>query len=156
MARTTLPSLLWLAFAAAATPVAQCQSAFEIRPVVDSLRQRAIRMIEEGSNREVFVGGDVFFNISDVDSVTLYSGKEADGTPLHAVNIALRQSLTDSVRSLTARLVGSRLAIIVGGRIVATPKILDPIQTARFGVFTETDAEAKDLAGRISKAMKAQ
>jgi preprotein translocase subunit SecD len=138
------------------TPVVKCQSAFEIRPVVDSVQQGALRMIDERSHQEVFVGGTPFFSIPDLDAASVYVGSEPDGTPLYGVNIQFRPSLNDSMRSLTEHLIGRRLAFIVDGRVLATPRILDSIQTARVGLFTKTEAEARELAKKIIRTIRKQ
>ncbi len=156
MIRTVLLSLLLLALAAATMPNVKCQSAFEIRPVVDSLQPGALKLIDEVSHREVFVGRKAFFSIGDIDSVSAYSGSESDGSPLYGVNIQFRQSLNDSMRSLTGYSIGGRLAILVDGKLIAVPRILDPLRTAHVSVFMTTDAEAKELAEKISKAIKGQ
>jgi preprotein translocase subunit SecD len=143
-----------LACGVTATPRVSCQSVLEIRPVVDSLERGALKIVDEQSHRSVFVGGKAFFSISDVDSAGVYSGSEADGTPLFGVSIVFRQSLDDSMRSLTGHHVGSRLAIIVDGELLATPKILDPLQAARIGLYFATEAEAASIAKRITGALK--
>ena len=149
MLRIVLLTSFLVAFTGVPTRSVKCQSAFDIRPVVDSLRQGALRMIEERSHEEVFVGGKPFFSISDVDSASVYLGSEADGTPLYAVNIHFRPALNDSMRSLTGRLIGRQLAFVVDGRVLATPRILDTVQTARVGLFATTEAEARELAKKI-------
>ena len=156
MLRIVLLASFLVALTAVTTRVVKCQSAFEIRPVVDSLRQDALRMIDERSYQEVFVGAKPFFTISDVDSASVYLGSEADGKPLYAVNIQFRPSLNDSMRNLTGHLIGRRLAFIVDGRILATPRILDTIQTARVGLFATTEAEARELAKKIIRAIGKQ
>jgi preprotein translocase subunit SecD len=154
MKPTLLTIILSLASGVAAISVTNCQLVLEIRPVVDSLEPGARRMIDEQSHREVFVGGNSFFNISDVDSARVYSGSETDGTPLCGVNIVFRQSLCDSMRSLTGHLIGSRLAIILDGELLATPRILDPIQAARVSLSFATKAEATAIARRIKGALE--
>ncbi len=154
MLRHMLIGSFLVALTAATTPVVKCQSAFEIRPVVDSLQHDAIRMVEEGSHEAVYVGATPFFSITDVDSASVYVGSEANGNPLYAVNIQFRPALDDSMRSLTRRLVGRRLAFVVDGRILATPKILDPIQTARVGLFVSSEGEARKLAMKIISAIE--
>lgn len=156
MVRIVLLTTFLIVIAAVTAPVVKCQSAFEICPVVDSLQHGAIRIFDEGSHGDVFVSGRALFSIPDVDSARVYLGKEADGTPLYGVNIDLKPSLNDSMRNLTGRLVGHRLAFVVDGKILATPKILDPIQTARVGLFTKTEVEARALAKKINQAIEAQ
>jgi preprotein translocase subunit SecD len=154
MKPTLLTILLSLATGIAVTSVTNCQTVLEIRPVVDSLEPGALRMIDEQSRRQVFVGGNVLFSLSDVDSATLYSGRENDGAPLYAVNIVFRHSLSDSMRSLTGHHIGSRLAIILDGKLLASPRILDPIQSARVSLSFATEAEAAAIARRIKGALK--
>ena len=156
MLRIVLLASFLVALTPVTTRVVKCQSAFEIRSVVDSLRQDGLRMIDERSYQEVFVGAKPFFTISDVDSASVYLGSEADGKPLYAVNIQFRPSLDDSMRSLTGHLIGRRLAFVVDGRILATPRILDTIQTARVGLFASTEAEARELAKKIIRAIRRQ
>jgi preprotein translocase subunit SecD len=102
------------------------------------------------------VGAEPYFSITDVDSANVYLGSEGDGKPLYAVNIHFRPSLDDSMRSLSGHLIGRRLAFVVDGRILATPRILDTIQTARVGLFATTEAEARELAKKIIRAIRTQ
>jgi preprotein translocase subunit SecD len=154
MLRIVLFASLLVAVTVGTLPIVKCQSAFEIRSVVDSLQQGALRIIDERSHQAIFVGAKPFFTISDVDSASVSIGSEADGKPLYAVNIQFRPSLNDSMRSLTGHLIGSRLAFVVDGRILATPRILDTIQTARVGLFATTEAEARELAKKITRAVR--
>jgi preprotein translocase subunit SecD len=153
MLRILLQTSFLIAFTVGTALVANCQSAFEIRPVVDSLQRGAISMAD-GESGHVFVGAKPFFSIPDVDSASVFVGKEANGTPLYAVNIALKPSLNDSMRSVSGAHIGRRLAFVVDGRILATPKILDTVQTARVGLFASTEAEARELAKKIIKAVR--
>lgn len=149
MLRIALLTSFLIAFTSVTPPIARCQSTFEIRPVVDYLRQGAVGMIDEQSHQEVFVGGKPLFSILDVDSANVSLGRESDGTPLYAVNIYFKPSLNDSMKSLTGSLIGHQLAFIVDGRVLATPKILDTVQTARVGLFATTETEARELAKKI-------
>ncbi len=156
MVRIALFASFVIALTVVTTPAAQCQPVFEIRPVVDSLQHDAIRIVDEGSHEAVFVGATPYFSIADVDSASVSVGSEANGNPLYGVNIQFKPSLNDSMRSLTGRIVGHRLAFIVDGRILATPKILDPIRTARLGLFVSSEAEARALAKKIISAIRSQ
>jgi preprotein translocase subunit SecD len=156
MLRIAILAWFVVAFTAVTTPIVKCQPALEIRLIVDSLRHGSLRMANERSHQEVFVEAKPLFVLSDVDSARVYIGSEADGTPLYGVNIQFKPSLNDSMRSLTGHLIGRQLAIIVDGRILATPKILDPIQTARVGLFVTTEAEARELAKKIIRAIGEQ
>jgi preprotein translocase subunit SecD len=153
MLRIVLLASLSFALTTAMPSIAMCQSAFEIRLVVDFLAQDAVRMINEGSSQGTFVTAKPFFSIADVDSANVSFGSEADGKPLYAVNIQFKPSLNDSMRNLTGRFIGHRLAFLIDGRILTTPRILDTIQTARVGLFATTEAEARDLAKKITRAI---
>jgi len=154
MVRIVISLLLLLILAATSTPVVRCQAAFEIRAVVDSLQQGAYNMIVEGSPQGVFLDRKALFTLADIDSATVYAGTSEEGTPMYAVNIAFKPSLNDSMKSLTGHHIGDRLAVIMDGKVLATPKILDPLRTARISLSVATEAEARELAKKISKAMK--
>ncbi|MGA9119001.1 MAG: hypothetical protein WB699_06510 [Bacteroidota bacterium] len=156
MVRIVISLLLLLILTTATTPVVRCQSAFEIRLVVDSLQLGAYNMIVEGSSQGLFLGRKVLFTLADIDSATVYTGTTEEGTPMYAVNIAFKPSLNDSMKSLTGHHIGDRLAIIMDGKVLATPKILDPIRTARISLSVATEAEARELAKKINRAKEGQ
>lgn len=156
MVRIVISLLLLLILTTATTPVVRCQSAFEIRLVVDSLQLGAYNMIVEGSSQGLFLGRKVLFTLADIDSATVYTGTTEEGTPMYAVNIAFKPSLNDNMKSLTGHHIGDRLAIIMDGKVLATPKILDPIRTARISLSVATEAEARELAKKINRAQEKQ
>lgn len=147
---------LFLIFLSLMVPASDlsAQSLFEVRAVMDSLRPDAYHVIAEGSQQGVYLGAKALFTLKDIDSVSLYTGPTGEGTPMNAVNITLRPSLNDSMRSLTAHSIGHRLAVLVDGKIVATPRILDPLKTARLSVSFATEAEARALMQKIQAAVK--
>ncbi len=154
MLRMLILSSFLVALIGVAVSPARCQSTFDIRPVVDSLSIGALKMVDQRSHQAVFLGGKTYFTVSDVDSASLYLGKEPDGTPLYGVNIHFKPSLNDSMRSLSGRLIGRQLAFVLDGRLLATPKVLDTIQTARVGFFATTEAEAREFAKKIINSIE--
>jgi preprotein translocase subunit SecD len=152
--RAALLCLFFAVFMAVTSSHVNGQSLFEIRPVVDSLQPGAYNTIVEGAPQGVFLGRNVFFTLADIDSASVYTGTTEEGTPMYAVNIAFKQALNDSMRSLTEHRIGQRFAIIVDGKVLATPRILDPLKTARISLSAPTEAEARELAKKIEGALK--
>ena len=103
---------------------------FEIRDIVDSASV-ARHVLKDEEGKEFFVGDTVFFSRADMKSVTADKNPEGGGS---ALNIAWKSECADRWRWYTAARVGKRIAIIANGKVLATPKILDPIQSPRIMV----------------------
>lgn len=152
MTRFTLLSLFVCSFAATTSRLAG-QSLFEIRQVVDSLQTNAYNKVAERSPRGIILG-KVVFTVADIDSTSVFAGSTQEGTPMYAVNVVFKESLNDSMRNLTAHSIGHRFAVVVNGNVLATPRILDPLRTARISISFATEAEARETAQKIREALK--
>ncbi|MGN6144230.1 MAG: SecDF P1 head subdomain-containing protein [Mesorhizobium sp.] len=68
-------------------------------------------------------------------------------------NVALTPAGAQKYEQISAENVGRSLAIIAGGKILMTPKILDPVRAQGFLLTVNTEAEARQLAEKIRQAV---
>ena len=71
-------------------------------------------------------------------------------------NVALTPAGVDKFEKLSAANVGRTLAIIVDGKIVTAPKILDPLHAQGFLLTFDTEADAKALGPELRQAIEAK
>jgi preprotein translocase subunit SecD len=121
---------------------------FEIRDLADSAS--AIRhVLKDQEGKEFFVGDTAFFSRSDMRSVTADKDPEGNGSVL---NITWKSNCADRWTRYTASRVAKRIAIIANGKVLATPKVLDPILSPRIMVsLPDVDLQtAKKMAAELS------
>ena len=68
-------------------------------------------------------------------------------------NVALTSAGARKYERISTENVGRTLAIIVDGRILMTPKILDPVRAQGFLLTVNTEAEAGKLAEKVRQAV---
>ncbi len=105
----------------------------------------------EGSDRTLAVEPEALLGPSDFASVGAVGWTE--GKP--GFNVALTPAGASKLERVTAGNVGRTLAIIVDGRILMTPKILDPVRAQGFLLTVNTESEARDLAAKVRQAVPA-
>ena len=103
----------------------------------------------EGSHRtlevesEALLGPADFGRVGDVQWV--------EGKP--GFNVELTPAGAQKLEQITSRSVGRILAIIVDGKILMAPKILDPVHAQGFLLTANTEAEARDLAAKVRQVV---
>lgn len=123
---------------------------FEIRDLADSASVTKL-VVRDETGEEFFVGDTVFFSRADVKSITADKNPEGSGS---ALNIVWKSTCADRWRRYTASRVGKRIAIIANGKVLATPKFLDPILSPKIMVsLPDVDLKtAKKMATELSPA----
>ena len=126
--------------------------AIEIRLVDDAPASDAPRLKLEGSqdivavSREPLLTSADFLDVGDVAWI--------EGRP--GFHVILTPAGAKKLTALSAANVGKKLAIIVGGKLLMAPKILDPIVANGFLLTVEEETTARDLAAKVKEAISAQ
>ncbi|WP_162787269.1 SecDF P1 head subdomain-containing protein [Notoacmeibacter marinus] len=107
----------------------------------------------QGSRETLVVEPATLLGPSDVLSVgdvewTTEGTKRSPG-----VNVVLTPGGAEKYERISTDNVGRTLAIIVDGKIVMAPRILDPVRAQGFLLTTSTEAEARELARTLQKAI---
>ncbi|THF60080.1 SecDF P1 head subdomain-containing protein [Ollibium composti] len=107
------------------------------------------RLVVEGSGQTLEVEPRTLLGPADFTSVGQVEWVE--GKP--GFNVALTPAGAQKYERISTENVGRTLAIIADGKILMTPKILDPVQAQGFLLTVNTEAEAKQLAEKIRQAV---
>ena len=107
------------------------------------------KLAAEGSGQMLEVESKTLLGPSDFVSVGQVEWVE--GKP--GFNVALTPAGARKYERISGKNVGRRLAIIVGGKILMTPKIFDPVRTQGFLLTVNTEAEARTLAADVRQAI---
>jgi len=94
---------------------------------------------------EVLLGPADFKTVGEVETV--------DGKP--GFNVGLTPAGAARYERISTENVGRTLAILIDGKVVLAPKILDPVKAEGFLVTVNTDAEARDLRQKVRRAISA-
>ena len=94
---------------------------------------------------ETLLGPADFASVGEVEWV--------EGKP--GFNVALTPAGAAKFERVSSENVGRTLAIIVDGKILMTPKILDPVRAQGFLLTVNTETEARDLAAKVGRAVPA-
>jgi preprotein translocase subunit SecD len=95
--------------------------------------------------REVLLEPADFKSVGEVETV--------DGKP--GFNVGLTPAGAAKYEQISTEHVGRTLAIIIDGKVVLAPKILDPVKAEGFLVTVNTGAEARDLQQKVRQAIGA-
>lgn len=106
-------------------------------------------LVVAGSDRTVEVESETLLGPSDFVSVG--EVEWVDGKP--GFNVALTPAGAKKLEQVSAENVGRELAIIVGGTILMTPKIRDPVRAQGFLLTVHTESEARELAEKVRQAV---
>ena len=142
--------LLLMAFSTT-VGIVQAMSTFatiEVRLVPQQAQGGPVLAVE-GGNRTLEVEPMPLLGPSDfagVGAVERVEGKPGFHVMLTPVGAA-------KYDEISRRHVGRTLAIIVGGRIVMTPRILDPVRAQGFLLTVNTEPEARALAAQIRQVL---
>lgn len=123
-------------------------SFIEIRLVAQKPQGGPVLAVEGGSGRlevepETLLGPGDFAGVGAVEWV--------EGKP--GFNVALTAAGAEKYERISRENVGRTLAIIVGGKILMAPKILDPVRAQGFLLTMDDAAEAARLAASIRQAI---
>ncbi|RPH38271.1 hypothetical protein EHM92_00370 [bacterium] len=129
------------------------QSLVEVRLAADSVQPGFTKMALAHSSHSYFVAPASLLNLGDVDSASVWTGTSTKGQPDHAFVIHFKSSLTDSVRRLTKTNMHKRLAIIIDGVLVGTPRIINPLTSPKIPAPVPSLAEANKLASRVNRSL---
>jgi preprotein translocase subunit SecD len=106
-------------------------------------------LVVEGSDKTLAVEPGTLLGPSDFMSVG--EVEWTDGKP--GFNVGLTPAGAGKLERISADNVGRTLAIIVDGRILSAPKILDPVKAQGFLLTVDTEAEARDLAAKVRRVV---
>lgn len=142
----------FMLFAPLATPAfSQTPSAFEpleIRLVAQEAEGGTEIAVEGGGTPvevepETLLGPSDFVSVSDVEWTVEGTQKKP------GFNVTLTPAGAEEYEQISTENVGRTLAFIVDGKVLMTPKILDPVRAQGFLLTVETEAEAKELATKL-------
>lgn len=102
-----------------------------------------------GDNRTLQVEPEALLGPSDFASVGEVEWVE--GKP--GFNVALTPAGAKKYERISTENVGRALAIIVNGKILMTPKILDPVRAQGFLLTLNTEPEARELAAKVRQVV---
>lgn len=105
----------------------------------------------EGSDRTLAVEPETLLGPSDFAGVGTVEWVE--GKP--GFEVALTPAGAKRLEWLSSQNVGRTLAIIADGKILMTPKILDPVRVPGFLLTVNSGSEARDLAAKVRRAVPA-
>lgn len=150
-AATTLGVILMvIAFVSAGVPswAGQALNPIEIRLVAQQPRGGPVLAVEGGDRTlevepETLLGPGDFASVGDVEWT--------EGKP--GFDVTLTDSGAGKYERISSENVGRTLAVIVGGRVLMTPKILDPVRAQGFLLTMEDAREAARLAASIRQAV---
>ena len=77
-----------------------------------------------------------------------------DGHELYVLNIALKDSAKLKLKEITEANVGKKMAMVIGGEVVMSAVIKDPVTTGRMTISGEKKQKIKEWAEKIWHAMK--
>jgi preprotein translocase subunit SecD len=101
-----------------------------------------------GIGDEIYLLGPVIVDGDDVAEAT--ARQEDPPRASWSVYVTLSPEASDAFSSATASAVGSRIAMVVGGRVVSAPTVEAPIRSGNVVVTGElSEAEARALAERL-------
>jgi|GEM_PF-6909027 Preprotein translocase subunit SecD len=135
----------------AAPAISQANSQFAIIEIrlVPQKPSGGPMLVVEGRGQTLEVEHKTLLGPSDFGSVGQLEWVE--GKP--GFNVALTPAGAQKYQKISAENVGRMLAIIVDGKIVMTPKILDPVRAQGFLLTFNTEAEARGLAAKLRQAI---
>lgn len=145
--------VLLIAFLAGVAPT-RANPAFapiEIRLVArESVQGTAVAVLDGKRTLEVesatLLGPSDFVAVGNVEWV--------EGKP--GFNVRLTPEGAKKYEKISTGNVGRTLAIIVDGKVLMAPKILDPVRAEGFLLTVNSEAEARDLAAKVRKAIAAK
>lgn len=145
-------SFIFMLIALLLAPViSQANSGFapiEIR-LVSQASTGGPALVVEGSGQTLEVESQPLLGPSDFVSVGQVEWVE--GKP--GFNVALSPAGAEKYEKISTENVGRMLAIIVDGRILMTPKILDPVRAQGFLLTLNTEVEARELASKVRQVV---
>jgi hypothetical protein len=130
------------------------QSMVEVKYAADSAQAGFTQMKLLHGSRSYYIAPSSLFNLQDVDSAGILTGKTTTGQADQALEIYFKTALTDSIRHLTTAALHKRLAIIVDGKLLGAPMVLNPLPSAKLSIPLPTVAETNKLASQINQAIK--
>lgn len=121
----------------------------EIRLVAQETGGGGPAAVVEGSDRMLEVEPETLLGPSDFVSVGEVEWTE--GKP--GFNVTLTAAGAEKYERVSTENVGRTLAIIVDGKILMTPRILDPVQAQGFLLTLNSESEARELAARVRQVL---
>jgi preprotein translocase subunit SecD len=125
-------------------PVAQACPTMEVSVVAaDSMH----------SSRHVSAPDGTVISLTDTPLLTMGDFTDANVSVVErqiVLNVSMSAGSAKRVQTFTASHVGVRLAFLANGRVINTPKILDPITGKGFLIGPLSRDEAQKLAGSIN------
>ena len=107
-------------------------------------------MMLEGTQKAVAVGSVRVLSSADFDGVG--DVDHVDGQP--GFEVSLTPAGAKKLKEFSTENVGRTLAIVVDGKLLMTPRIVDPIVTDGFLLTISSDVEARDLQAKIKRAIE--
>jgi preprotein translocase subunit SecD len=123
--------------------------AIEIRLVAEKPDNEGPRLTLKGTHRLVEVSPVPLLAASDF--VGAGEVQWIEGKP--TFDVQLTGAGAEKLAKASTENVGKTLALIVDGKLLGTPKILDPIVASGFLLTVDSEASARELVGKVNKAL---
>lgn len=126
-------------------------------PGFDPIEIRLVAPQPKGGPTVVVAGGDRTLEVEPrtllgpSDFVSVGEVEWVAGEP--GFNVTLTPTGGKKYERISTENVGRTLAIIIDGKILMTPKILDPVQAQGFLLTLNTEPEARELAAKIRQVV---
>jgi preprotein translocase subunit SecD len=139
---------LMACLAASPSRAASGLAPIEIRLVAQEAKGGPSLVVEGGGRRlevetETLLGPADFASVGEVEWV--------EGKP--GFNVGLTAAGSEKYERVSTDNVGRTLAIIAGGKVLMTAKILDPVKARGFLLTVNSEAEARELAASLRRAI---
>lgn len=123
----------------------------EFRLVSDAIDGDSQRMTLVKTGEQLHLGSEVLLDLSDVERAELVSNDEGKS---YLVYLILTDEGKRKFREITGANLGRRLGVVVDGRLVQAPTILEQINSGKIPVFFQLDkSEAEEESGRINAVL---
>ena len=131
---------------------ANAQTRVEIRFVIDSPKASASRATNELTHEQSSLDS-ALFALRDLDTVVATPSQSNPLSPA-TLTLSIKQAFKDSLRSVTSGNIGKRIALVIDGRIIATPQIAGAFTNSQVPIALPTFKYASTIALIINRTLK--
>jgi preprotein translocase subunit SecD len=131
---------------------ANAQSKVEIRFVVESPKASSNRATNELTHEQSSLDS-ALFSVKDLELVAATPSQANPLSPA-TLTLSIKQALKDSLKSVTSGNIGKRIALVIDGRIIATPQIAGALSQSQVQISLPTFKYASTIALIINGTLK--